>query len=99
MARTESIDAVEERLRWSAAKISRYELGQGGLKPKDVARLLAYYEVRDSHREQLLALSEDARQRGWWESCSDVLTEGHLVLQFGFVIFTTSAQVRSSYFR
>jgi len=71
-------DEVGKALGWSKAKISRYELAQGGLKPDDVARLLAYYEVPGSRREPMLALAEDARQRGWWESYSDVLTEGHL---------------------
>lgn len=74
----QTAEEVGRTLGWSKAKISRYELAQGGLKPDDVARLLAHYDVRDSHREQLLALAEDARQRGWWESYSDVLTEGHL---------------------
>lgn len=63
---------------WSKAKISRYELGQGGLKPAEVARLLEFYGVDGSHREQLLALAEEATHKGWWEVYDDVLTEGHL---------------------
>ena len=69
---------VGKVLGWSKAKISRYELAQGGLKPDDVARLLEFYGVQDSHREQLLALAEEATHKGWWEAYSDVLTEGHL---------------------
>jgi transcriptional regulator with XRE-family HTH domain len=69
---------VGRSLGWSKAKISRYELAQGGLKPDDVARLLEFYGVQVSQREQLLALAEEATQRGWWEAYSDVLTEGHL---------------------
>ena len=65
-------------LGWSKAKISRYELAQGGLKPDDVARLLEFYGVQGSHRDQLLALAEEATHKGWWEAYSDVLTEGHL---------------------
>jgi transcriptional regulator with XRE-family HTH domain len=71
-------DDVGKALGWSKAKISRYELARGGLKPDDVARLLEFYEVRDARRELLLALAEDATHKGWWESYSDVLTEGHL---------------------
>jgi transcriptional regulator with XRE-family HTH domain len=63
---------------WSKAKISRYELAQGGLKPEDVARLLEVYGVQGSQREQLLALAEEATHKGWWEAYSDVLVEGHL---------------------
>jgi transcriptional regulator with XRE-family HTH domain len=71
-------EEVGQVLGWSKAKISRYELAQGGLKPADVARLLDFYGVRGSHREQLLALAEEATHRGWWEAYNDVLTEGHL---------------------
>jgi transcriptional regulator with XRE-family HTH domain len=63
---------------WSKAKISRYELAQGGLKPADVARLLEVYGVEGRQREQLLALAEEATHKGWWEAYSDVLSEGHL---------------------
>ena len=69
---------VGAALSWSKAKISRYELAQGGLKPADVARLLDFYQVHGGHREQLLALAEEATHKGWWEAYSDVLTEGHL---------------------
>jgi transcriptional regulator with XRE-family HTH domain len=65
-------------LGWSKAKVSRYELGQSGLKPVDVARLLDVYRVQDKRRDQLLALAEEATLKGWWESYSDVLTEGHI---------------------
>lgn len=63
---------------WSKAKVSRYELAQSSLKPADVAKLLDYYGVQGHHREQLLALAEEATRKGWWESYSDVWTEEHL---------------------
>jgi transcriptional regulator with XRE-family HTH domain len=69
---------VARVLGWSKAKISRYELAQGGLKPADVSRLLVFYGVEGSHRDQLLALAEEATYKGWWESYSDILTDGHL---------------------
>jgi len=62
----------------SKAKISRYELAQGGLKPAEVARLLDFYGVQGSHREQLLALAEEATHKGWWEAYGDVMTEENL---------------------
>ena len=67
-----------KRLGWSKAKISRYELAQSGLKPVDVARLLDLYRVEGSHREQLLALAEEATHKGWWEAYSDVFNEENL---------------------
>src|SRR6266536_1219639 len=71
-------DEVGRFLGWSKAKISRYELAQGGLKPADVARLLEFYGVQGSDRDQLLALAEEATHKGWWEAYSDILTEGHM---------------------
>jgi transcriptional regulator with XRE-family HTH domain len=62
---------------WSKAKVSRYELAQGGLQPTEVERLLEFYRVQGSHREQLLALAEEGTHKGWWESYADILTEGH----------------------
>jgi transcriptional regulator with XRE-family HTH domain len=69
---------VAEVLGWSKAKVSRYELAQGGLKPDDVAKLLEFYGIQASQREQLLALAEEGTHKGWWEPYNDVLTEGHL---------------------
>lgn len=69
---------VAKDLGWSKAKISRYELAQSGLKPADVERLLDFYGIQGSHRDQLLALAEEATYKGWWESYSDILPEGHL---------------------
>jgi len=71
-------DDVGKILGWSKAKVSRYELARGGLKPAEVARLLDFYGVPGSNRDQLLALAADATEKGWWEAYSDVLTEGHL---------------------
>ncbi len=71
-------EAVADLLGWSKAKVSRYELARGGLKPGDVARLLDVYDVQGEHRKQLLTLAEEATQEGWWEAYSDVLTAEHL---------------------
>jgi hypothetical protein len=42
-----------------------------------VAKLLEFYGIEASQREQLLALAEEGTHKGWWESFADVLTEGH----------------------
>ncbi len=71
-------EEVGKVLGLSKATISRYELAQGGLKPDNVARLLDFYGVQGSQREQLLALAEEAIDKGWWEAYGDALTKGHL---------------------
>ncbi len=67
-------DTVAAALRWSPSKISRYELARTGLKLREVEKLLDYYEVRGSRRELLVALAQDASQKGWWEEYSEGLS-------------------------
>ena len=70
-------DAVAAALKWSPSKISRYERARTGLRPGEVERLLDYYGVTGAHRDLLLALAEDASQRGWWEEHADTLPEDY----------------------
>jgi transcriptional regulator with XRE-family HTH domain len=67
-------DAVAAALRWSPSKISRYELARTGLKPREVERLLDYYEITGSRRALLISLAEDATRKGWWEEFTDILS-------------------------
>ena len=67
-------DAVAAALKWSPSKISRYERARTGLQPREVERLLDYYEVTGARRELLLALAQDATQKGWWEQYADGLS-------------------------
>lgn len=64
---------VARALGWSPAKISRYELGQGGFPLDEVEKLLDHYAVPEPRRTQLLALAADANQRGWWEEYADAI--------------------------
>jgi transcriptional regulator with XRE-family HTH domain len=73
-SRGKSGDVVAAALRWSPSKISRYELARTGLKPREVERLLDYYQVTGSRRDLLVALAEDAAQKGWWEEFADSLS-------------------------
>ena len=66
-------DAVAAALKWSPSKISRYERARTGLQPREVERLLDYYQVTGSRRTTLLALAKDASQKGWWEQFADTL--------------------------
>ena len=70
-------ETVAAALRWSPSKISRYERAKTGLRPKEVERLLDYYQITGQRREMLLALAEDAAQKGWWEDFSDILSEDY----------------------
>jgi transcriptional regulator with XRE-family HTH domain len=70
-------DAVAAALKWSPSKISRYERARTGLRPREVERLLDYYQITGSRRAHLLTLAEDAAQKGWWEEFSDSLSEDY----------------------
>ncbi len=70
-------ETVAAALRWSPSKISRYERAKTGLRPREVERLLDYYQITGPRRELLLALAEDAAQKGWWEDFSDILSEDY----------------------
>ena len=70
-------DSVAAALRWSPSKISRYERARTGLRPREVERLLDYYQITGSRRALLLGLAEDAAQKGWWEEFTDSLSEDY----------------------
>jgi len=70
-------DAVAAALRWSPSKISRYERAKTGLQPREVERLLDYYEITGARRALLLELAEDATQKGWWEEYGDKLSSDY----------------------
>jgi transcriptional regulator with XRE-family HTH domain len=70
-------DTVAAALKWSPSKISRYERARTGLRPREVERLLDYYQITGERRALLLGLAEDAAQKGWWEEYADTLSEDY----------------------
>ena len=57
-------EEVSHRLGWSGSKLSRIELHRIGVKQADLRKLLELYEIDDSHRDELLALARESRQKG-----------------------------------
>jgi transcriptional regulator with XRE-family HTH domain len=57
-------EQVSQRLGWSGSKLSRIELHRIGVKLADLREILALYGVTDSHRDELLALARESRQKG-----------------------------------
>jgi transcriptional regulator with XRE-family HTH domain len=76
-AKGRSGESVAHALHWSPSKISRYERAKTGLRPREVERLLDYYGVTGPHRAMLLALANDAAQKGWWEEYAESLPEDY----------------------
>ena len=75
--RGESGETVAAAVNWSPSKISRYERAKTGMPPREVQKLIDYYEVPEPERSQILQLANEAAQRGWWEDFSDILSDDY----------------------
>ncbi|MGH3391000.1 MAG: helix-turn-helix domain-containing protein [Actinomadura sp.] len=77
---------VTRRLEWSPGKVTRLEKAQA-VKPMvtDTRLLLDLYGVPadDPRHEELLTLTRQARQRGWWSSYKDVLGDAYVEFEAG----------------
>ena len=71
---------VARGLGWSAAKVSRYELGQGSFPLEEIEKLLNYYGVPEPRRTQLLDLAAEANERPWWSEYADALLPEYMEL-------------------
>src|SRR5262245_5486848 len=70
-------DAVAAALKWSPSKISRYVRAKTVLQPREVARLLDYYEITGPRRDLLFVLAADATREGWWADYGDDLSHDY----------------------
>ncbi len=68
-----TLDDAAAELEWSRSRLAYLETGKK-IRPDigDIQRLLVLYKVPEEHREPLLQLARQARQRGWWAKFSDV---------------------------
>lgn len=71
-------NAVARALGWSAAKVSRYELGQGNFPLEEIEKLLNYYRVGEPRRTQLLDLAAEANERAWWYDYAAALSPQYM---------------------
>ncbi|HWH00414.1 MAG TPA: helix-turn-helix transcriptional regulator [Pilimelia sp.] len=76
-----TIEAVADRLECSASKISRVETGHTTATPRDVRDMLEIYGVVGAEAEELVQISREARQKGWWHPYSAVLTGAYVGLE------------------
>lgn len=69
-----SVSEAGKRLEWDPSKVSRIERNEWKLPSvRDVRDLLDLYGMTDdARREELLTLSREAREHGWWEKYQDV---------------------------
>jgi hypothetical protein len=72
---------VADRLGCSASKVSRIETGHTSATPRDVQGMLDIYGVHGTESEELVQISREARQKGWWHPYSTVLTGAYVGLE------------------
>jgi transcriptional regulator with XRE-family HTH domain len=76
-----TIESVADRLECSASKVSRIETGHTSATPRDVRDMLGIYGVSGDECEELVQISREARQKGWWHPYSAVLTGAYVGLE------------------
>jgi hypothetical protein len=69
-------ESAGEYLDGSVSKISRIEVGDVGIKDRDLERLLDFYEVRQpNERAAIHHIASVASNRQWWHQYSDVVPD------------------------
>lgn len=72
-----TLDDAARILECDRSKISRIEMGQRGIRPKELGELLGEYGVEPAQRDAPLTSARQTRQAGWWQSYSHVLSEAY----------------------
>jgi transcriptional regulator with XRE-family HTH domain len=57
---------VARELGCSPGKISQMETCRVGISVTDTKAMLEYFGINGDHREALVQLAREAKQRGWW---------------------------------
>ena len=63
-----SLEVAAPRLDWSSSKLSRIENGQQGVDVHGVRSMLDLYEVGGERWTELVELTRQTRQKGWWRA-------------------------------
>ena len=84
MLRTErgmTVEEVAEKLLCSTAKISRMETGARRPVLRDVRDLCALYEISETDADELMKLTQEAREPGWWTKYDDLKLTPYIGLE------------------
>jgi transcriptional regulator with XRE-family HTH domain len=63
-----TLEEAAPRLDWSTSKLSRIEIAQQSIDVHGVRSMLDLYGVGGERWTQIIELTRDARQRGWWRA-------------------------------
>lgn len=76
-----TVEDVAEKLMCSTAKISRMETGARRPALRDVRDLCAFYNVDESAAAELMMLTREAREQGWWTQYEDLKLSPYIGLE------------------
>jgi transcriptional regulator with XRE-family HTH domain len=76
-----TVEDVADKLMCSTAKISRMETGARRPVLRDVRDLCALYNVDESSTAELLKLTREAREQGWWTQYEDLNLSPYIGLE------------------
>ena len=68
---------VADRMGWSPSKVSRIENAHTSARPAEIQKLLKLYGIEGSYADELMALAQEAKRKGWWKAYSDALPDPH----------------------
>jgi transcriptional regulator with XRE-family HTH domain len=66
---------VAKKLGMAQPSLTRIENGRNAILARHVYRLCEIYEVKKREADRLMRLAEESKERGWWESYSDVISD------------------------
>lgn len=76
-----TVEDVAEKLLCSSAKISRMETGARRPALRDVRDLCALYNVDEAAAAELMKLTREAREQGWWTQYDDLNLSPYIGLE------------------
>ena len=76
-----TVEDVAEKLMCSTAKISRMETGARRPGLRDVRDLCTLYDVNESVAAELMRLTREAREQGWWTQYEDLNLSPYIGLE------------------
>jgi len=75
------VEAVADKLLFTATKLSRLETAARRPSLRDVRDLCTLYEVGESTSKELMNLARGAREQGWWTKYEDVKLDPYLGME------------------
>ncbi|HEX2297928.1 MAG TPA: Scr1 family TA system antitoxin-like transcriptional regulator [Pseudonocardiaceae bacterium] len=80
-----TLEEAAPQLDWSTSKLSRIEMGQQSVDVHGVRSMLDLYDVGGDRWTQLINLTRETRQKGWWHAYG-ISSQGYIGLETDAVV-------------